>query len=353
MRTPNVSWLERIPKAELHLHLEGAIPHDLLWQLVQKYGGDSTVPNRAALDQWLRYRDFPHFIETWKWKNQFLREYADFTAIASAMAADLKRQNIRYAEVFYAPANFVPRGLQIQLLTEAIRRGLDSVQGIEIALVVDLVRDRGPAEAMRTLAQVAEARKFGVIGIGMGGSEHQYPPEPFALVYEAARRHGFHTSAHAGEAAGPASIWGAIDALAVERIGHGTRAQEDERLLERLTASKIPLEMCPLSNVCTGVTADIGESPIRRYFDRGIVVTVNTDDPKMFGNTLAEEYQALHQHLGFSRDDIRQLVLQSIRSSWLAPDRKLSYLQQFQADVAWSDSVKFNATRSTPLAWCR
>jgi len=333
--TTNLTWFQRVPKVELHLHIEGAIPHETLWELVQKYGGDPTVPNMAALEHRFQYRDFPHFIETWLWKQEFLREYEDLTVIAEAVAHDLAHQNIRYVEAFFSPADLAHLGLQTQRLTEAIRMGLARVPEVEVALIADLVRQSGPENAAVTLAELNEVKGLGVVGIGIGGLEQDYPPEPFAAVYEEARRLGFHTTAHAGEAAGAESIWGAIRSLHVERIGHGTRAKEDESLLDYLAEHPIPLEMCPLSNVRTQVVTSLDAHPIRRYFERGIVVTVNTDDPKMFGNSLAEEYYLLEEKLGFSRDETRALILQGIRSSWLPKDRKRQFIDEFRQDPAW------------------
>jgi adenosine deaminase len=174
-----------------------------------------------------------------------------------------------------------------------------------------------------------------VIGIGIGGSEQGFPPEPFASVYARARELGFHTSAHAGEAAGAGSIWGALRSLQVERIGHGTRAEEDPALLEYLAEKRIPLEMCPISNVRTGVVQSLKHHPVRRYFERGIPISISTDDPKMFGNNLADEYRMLEQELGFSRADIRSLILQGIQSSWLAQARKDQLATEFQQDDGW------------------
>lgn len=334
-RRREMSWYERVPKVELHLHLEGAIPLGALWELVQKVGGDASVPDIRALERRFEFRDFPHFIETWIWKNRFLRDYEDFTFIAEAVARDLARQNIRYVEAFFSPPDFARHGLETQRLTEAIRAGLDRVPETEIALVADLVRDFGPERAAVTLAEIGEVRGLGVIGIGIGGSEQAIPPELFEAVYESARELGFHTTAHAGEADDPESIWGAIRSLQVERIGHGTRAEEDVSLMEYLVEHGIPLEMCPISNVRTGVVGSLEEHPIRRYFDKGVTVTVNTDDPKMFGNSLAEEFLLLEEKLGFSRDEIRTLILQGIQSSWLAEDRKQQLTQEFRGDSAW------------------
>ena len=173
-------WLKDIPKVELHLHLEGAIPLDALWQLVQKYGGDPDVPNMESIHKKFLYKDFPHFIDTWMWKNKYLREYDDFTFIAEAVARDLAQQNIRYVEAFYSPPDFYINGLQTQALTEAIRKGLERVPQVEVALVADLVRNYGPEQGERTLKEVYEVKSLGVIGIGIGGAEHSAPPEPYA-----------------------------------------------------------------------------------------------------------------------------------------------------------------------------
>lgn len=330
-----LDWFAQVPKVELHLHLEGAIPYSTLWELVQKYGGDPSLPDLEALKSRFEYRDFPHFIETWLWRNRFLREYEDFTFIAEAVARDLLRQNIRYAEVYYSPLDFARYGLRTQELTAVIRQGFSRVANIEIALVVDLGRDNGPDRAAVTLAAVNEVRALGVVGIGMGGSEQLYPPEPFQPVYAEARRLGFHTSAHAGEVAGAASIWGAVRQLQVERIGHGTRAEEDDRLLDYLAETQIPLEVCPLSNVRTGVVAHIEDHPVRRYFERGLFITINTDDPTMFGNSLAEEYRLLENRCGFSREELRTLILQGIQAAWLSAEKKQKLVEAFVHTPVW------------------
>ncbi|UCB42395.1 MAG: adenosine deaminase [Dehalococcoidales bacterium] len=329
------TWFDQVPKVELHLHLEGAIPHDALWELIQKYGGESSVPNFQSLIEKFNYRDFPHFMETWVWKNQFLREYEDFTYIAEAVARDLAGQNIPYAETFFAPSDFARHGLETQKLAEAIRTGLSRVPQTEIALVADLVRSRKLEDVSKNLAEVNEVRSLGIIGITIGGSEQDYPPEPFEEVYERARQLGFHTSAHAGEAAGPESVWGATRSLKVDRIGHGTRAIEDKRLVDYIAEHRIPIEICLISNVRTKVVDSIEKHPVRHYFDRGIPISINTDDPKMFGNSLAEEYQLLEAKLGFSRKEIRKIILQGIEVSWLSKDRKRELTKTFCENPCW------------------
>jgi len=328
------TWFTQIPKVELHVHLEGDIPLETLWQLVQKYGGDAAVPDIAALEKKFVYQDFPHFIETWMWKNQFLREYEDFTLIAEDVARGWMRQNIRYVEAFYSPTDFARHNLEPHALTQAIRRGWERVPEIEVALVADLVRSSTSEVAMYTLAQLREVQDLDVVGIGIGGAEQLYPPELFAEVYAQARAWDFHTSAHAGEAAGPESIWGAMRALEVERIGHGTRAEEDPALLDYLVAHQIPLEMCPISNVCTAVVPSLAQHPLRRSVEKGVFVTVNTDDPQMFGNDLASEYAALVATFDFNRADIEQLILNGIRASWLAEGRKTALHASFEIAFA-------------------
>ncbi len=329
------TWFDKVPKVELHIHLEGAIPHYALWELIQKYGGKSSVPSIEVLRSRFQYRDFPHFIETWVWKNQFLREYEDFTFIAEAVARDLTSQNVLYAETIFAPSEFTVHGLETQKLAEGIRIGLSKVPEIEVALIADLVRDRELDNAAKNLAEINEVRELGIIGVTIGGSEQDYPPEPFADIYERARQMGFHTSAHAGEAAGPESVWGAIRSLKVERIGHGTRAIEDQSLVDYIAEHQIPIEICLISNLRTGTVDNIENHPVRHFFDKGIPISINTDDPKMFGTSLAEEYHVLETKLGFSREETRTIILQGIGASWLPEDRKRQLVQRFRSEPVW------------------
>ena len=328
-------WFDRIPKVELHVHLEGAIPLDTLRTLIAKYLPATKVPTLTTLRKRFRFRSFTEFVDAWVWKNRFLRETEDFTFIAEAVARDLAGQNTRYAEVFLSPTSFVRPGLSVQDLIAAVRRGLDRISGIEIGLVVDFVRDNGPDQASSALDRVCEVRDCGVIGVGIGGSEHRFPPEPFREVFFRARRMGFRTSAHAGEAAGPPSVWGAVRVLGVERIGHGTRVVEDSTLVDHLAATGTSLEMCPLSNVRTGVVSSIEAHPLRRLRDRGVSVTVSTDDPMMFANSLAEEFRALAEWQAFTGEEIRNLILEGVRSSWLPEERKQALFEAIEEDPVW------------------
>lgn len=331
-------WLAALPKVELHVHLEGAIPLDTLWALIVADGGDPAVPTRESLEARFSYRDFAHFIETWVWKNGYLRTYDDFTLVAEAVARDLVHQGIVYVEAFYSPGDFARHGLEPGPLTRAIRRGLDRVPEIEVALVADLIRDFGPERGHRTLDAIAEVRELGVVGIGIGGSEQTFPPEPWAEVFERARALGFRTSAHAGEAAGPDSVWGAVGALRVDRIGHGTRAIEDDALVDRLAQTGVAVELCPISNVRTGVVSSLAAHPARTFLDRGVRVSVNTDDPKMFDTSLVDEYDGLMRALDFSRDEVRTCILQAIDTSWQSRERREEMARTFRSHPAWSES---------------
>ena len=330
------SWLTRLPKVELHLHLEGAIPKAALWQFVDKYGGDPSVPTFAEFERRFEYRGLKPFFQTFDWATSFLREPDDFTFVGREIARDLARQDIRYVEAHFSPTVFRQR-LAPQAIAEALRKGLDTAPSVDIRLIAELGRNLGPDGAMRTLDQVAELRELKIVGIGLGGFEPQYANEMFAAVYEHARGFGFRTTAHAGESAGPPSVWGAIRALRVDRIGHATRALEDPELVRHLAEQRIPLELCPLSNLRTGVVTSVANHPLRRYFDAGILVSLNTDDPLFFGNSLVDEMVAAQQVHRFTRDDIKRLVVSAVEMSWLTSDAKAALLREFRGMSVWNE----------------
>lgn len=330
----NRTLFENMPKVELHLHLEGAIPHGAIWELASKYGESARIGSVSSLRQKLRFKDFPSFLKTFIWTTSFLREYDDFTFVASKVAEDLVLQNIQYVEAFYSFGTIDRQELDAQRVTESIRKGLEiHSDEIETKLVADLVRDYGPEQGWVWLQEIKDLSDLGVIGIGIGGSEHEFPPEPYKHIYDRARDFGLRTSAHAGEAAGPESIWGAVRTLKADRIGHGTRAIEDPDLVEYLSEEKIPIELCPLSNIKTGIVADISSHPVRQYFDSGLLVTINTDDPKLFNSSLAEEYSLLHEEMGFSLADIRTLSLNGIEAAWCDDSEKLRLRTAFEEEL--------------------
>lgn len=329
-------FLTRMPKAELHLHLEGAIPIETLYGFVRRAGAGSGISGIEELRAKLAYRDFTHFIETWTWKNTFVRHYADFEVMAYEVLRSLSEENIRYVEAHYSPGDYRMQRLKTEGITEHILLGVERAEadfGIRCGLIIDLVRDHGPQIGMIRLNEATPYLGEGVIGVGIGGSEREFPPGRHADVYRAARSRGFHLTAHAGEAAGPEYIREAVEELGVERIGHGVRAGEDPEVLALLREMRMPLEMCVVSNVRTGVVESIAAHPVRPYFEDGLFITVNSDDPVMFNTTLTDEYLALVGELGFSLDEVKQIVLNAVRASFLPADEKERMLAEFQAEL--------------------
>lgn len=308
-----------MPKVELHLHLEGAIPLEAMWALVERHGGDPDVPTPEALTRRFAYTDFAHFISTWEWKLKFHTTLDDYRFLAQAVAADLVRQGHVYVEAYISPTD---SGLDTRELLVAVREGLAAGDGIEVALIPDLVRDTGREQAMRTLEEVIEVQEAaGIVGITIGGSEQLHPAEQFVDVFRRARQAGLRLTAHAGEAAGPESVRRALHDLGVERIGHGVRAVEDPALLAEIVERQVPLEVCPTSNVRTGVAAAGDAHPVRTLIDAGAFVTLNTDDPAMFGCTLEDEF-ALVESWGYDDETMRMLAENAIDGSWAAAGRR-------------------------------
>jgi len=307
------------PKVELHLHLEGAIPLPTLWELVEGYG-DPDVRTRDDLASRFEYRDFPHFIETWWWMTGFVRTGRDFTAVAQAVACALVEQNIIYAEASISPSDFARHGLSVGDIATAVRSGLDEVGAVEVGLIVDLVRDTGPEKCMNTLEQVIEvAGSAGIVGITIGGSEHAFPPQLFVDVYRRAESAGLGLTAHAGEAAGPTSVWSVLQDLHVSRIGHGVRSVEDADLINYLVEHQIPLEVCPTSNIRTGVVESWDRHPVFELIERGARVTINSDDPLFFGSSVASDLRSVASSIDL---DVERHTHYAIDASWMSEDQK-------------------------------
>ena len=310
---------ERAPKVELHLHLEGAPPIETLWQLVDHYG-DENIRSIDDLRDLFEYRDFPHFIETWFWMTKFLRTAEDFELVASAVGRSLAEQNIIYAEASISPADFAKHGLSVGEIATAVRTGLSSPGTAPVGLLVDLVRDTGPEEALRVAQQTVEvAGEAGIVGITIGGSEQDFPPALFREAYRVAEREGLGLTAHAGEAAGAKSVWSALNDLGVSRIGHGVRSVEDPALLDHLVERRIPLEVCPSSNLRTGVVDSWEQHPVFELLERGVNVTVSSDDPLFFGNSVAGDLRAMAE---LADIDVAGLTNAAIEASWAGEQRK-------------------------------
>ena len=348
-------FLERIPKVELHVHLEGAVPRPALDKLARKYGqppftallDGSGRPKSCSAGERPPRPSFADFVEVWLKIGGLLREYEDYAFIARALAGELRRQNILYAEVLFSPARDSTAHLQPDRITEAVANGFASAltrnlntreSAAELAppakpgapsagpaavrLIADFVRDNGPAEADRTLDALLAMNNRLIAGIGIGGSEAPFPPEPFAPIFEKARAAGLRTQAHAGESAGPASIWGAIRALRVDRIAHGVRAREDAALTAYLKKTGLPLDMCPTSNIRTGAVETIADHPAADFLRSGLKISLSTDDPMLFGTDLAGEFDSLVGAFALTEDEVRALLLNGIEAAWCGAEVK-------------------------------
>ena len=314
------TFIRDLPKVELHLHLEGAIPLDALLQLIEKYQGINYI-TISDLEKKFTYTDFTHFINTWYWKNDFIREYEDYQFIAEHVALSLTEKNIQYAEIYFSPSDFRKKDSLPQEIAIAIRKGLNKHSDkIKINLIADLVRDE--ENKITQFEQILEVKNQEIIGIGLGGKEKEFPPKMFKQVFTEAKNNGFRTTCHAGEAAGPDYIWQAINDLNVDRIGHGTNAYKNSKLVQYLVEKQIPMEMCPISNVCTASVPSLKEHPIYDFYKSGMLVSVNTDDPKMFNTSLVNEYISLIDTFNLDLSDIYQLSNNSIKSAWCSEDIK-------------------------------
>ncbi len=322
-------YIRRLPKAEVHLHLEGAIEPATLAELAARHG---MPPPPADL---YRYTDFSGFLKAFKLVCDHLKTPQDYHLVTLRMMERLERDGVVYAEVYIAAGVMLWKGESFEEMFEGIEAGAQEGRrhcGVEVRWVLDATRQFGPEAARRMAALAARFRDRGVIGIGIGGDEAKGPPEMFTEVYAYARSQGLRLTAHAGETVGPESVWGALRELGAERIGHGTTAVRDPVLVAHLAAKRVPVDACLTSNVRTGVLRDVREYPLRRYFDAGVLVSLSTDDPAMFETDLTPEYLLAHDRFGFSRAELARLAANSFEASFLSPEEKARYHRAIQRE---------------------
>jgi adenosine deaminase len=304
---------------------------------LEKYGGDSQIKTPADIEKKFVFRDFEHFLELWFWKNQYYKEPADFEDCAYKTLEHLSHQNVIYCEMFYSPWDFISEKLSVEDITESVLCGINRAKNefpIDCALIADIVRDYDSDSAIDRVKQVEPYNDQGVIGIGLGGSEQKYPARLFSDAFKRARDCGFHLTAHAGEASGPESVWEAINVLNAERIGHGVRAIEDPQLIEYLKNNNIPLEVCVNSNLKTKIFALPELHPIKKFIDMGLNITINSDDPSMFGASLTEEFFILLDQYQISLDNIRQLTLNALNSAFVSDEARFRLREKI--DCFWN-----------------
>ncbi len=327
---PPNSFIGQLPKAELHLHLEGAIEPATLLELRERRGEPGTL---AAVDQMYRYTDFPSFLMAFKTVTEQLRTPEDYELITYRLMERLKADNVLHAEVYVSAGVCLWRKQNFDAIFEGLERGRARGErdfGISLLWIFDAVRQFGAEAAQRVFELAVRYREQNVAGIGIGGDEQKAPPELFRETYAYAADSGLHLTAHAGESAGPESIWGALN-LRAERIGHGLSAAQDPELVEELATRQIPLEICVTSNLRTGCCKSLSEHPVRKYFDQGIMITLNTDDPAMFRTSLGREFQLAQNNFGFTAEHLRELARNSFEASFLPADKKLNFLNLFDA----------------------
>jgi aminodeoxyfutalosine deaminase len=337
-----------MPKAELHLHLDGTLTPQTVLTLAQRHQATDLLPGTSEQDitDWFVFRDFTHFVGIKRTLKQLLRTADDFALVVYEAGRNLHRQHVRYAEITLTPYSLIDTldyGLTIAMLLDGLERGRQQARtefGIELRWVFDIPRNRAfadyrtggdyvPGAAERTLEYALLGVSRGVIGLGLGGNEVNALPEPFAPVFAEAKRHGLKSLPHAGESEGPASIWGAIEFLQADRIGHGVRAVEDPRLLAVLAERQLPLEINVTSNISLGFYERLQDHPLRTLDRAGLLLTINTDDPEMVGTTLTREYQQLIDVFGYDTADVIRLARNAFVASFAEPDLKARLLDEF------------------------
>lgn len=322
-----------MPKAELHVHLEGSILPRTLLKLAQRNHVNLPAEDEAGIAELYRFRDFDQFLETYLMITQCLRTVEDYRLIAYEYGGECARQNIRYAEVtFTILTNMELTGLAWQEILEGLNAGRDQAHsdfGVWWQWVFDIVRNV-PDTQSKVLDIALAAREMGVVALGLGGLEAGFPPELFMDTFRCAKREHLHRVPHAGEISGPQSVWSAIKLLHAERIGHGVRSIEDPNLVEYLCSNTIPLEICPSSNIRLKVYPDYAHHPLRKLWDAGVFLTIGSDDPPMFGTDLTNEYQVLLKAFNFTQTELEQISLNAIIASFLSQREKRKLEQEFQ-----------------------
>jgi adenosine deaminase/aminodeoxyfutalosine deaminase len=301
-----------LPKAELHLHLEGSVTPELMRELAPEASADE-IRTRFG------FHTFPDFLECYKWVTGYLRTPDDYALVTRRLLESLARQKVRYAEITLSAGVLIWKKQEFGPIYDAVQR--EAAQStVEVRWNLDAVRHFGADRAMRVAELAAERTGEGVVSFGIGGDEERGPAEWFAEIYRFARAHGLRLTAHAGETAGPESVWAALR-IGAERIGHGIRAVDDQALVRHLRDRQVPLEICISSNVATGAVSSLSEHPVRRLYEAGMPIVLNTDDPGLFGTTLEREYGLAASEFGFSEAELVEIIDNGFRYAFVPVKR--------------------------------
>jgi adenine deaminase len=333
------SFIRSLPKAELHLHIEGTLEPEMAFNLAAKHGIALPYDSIEAMRAAYQFTDLQSFLDIYYAGAGVLRDAEDFHALASAYLCKAHEQGIVHVEIFFDPQTHTGRGIAFDAVTEGITSALHDAErsfGISHRLIMCFLRDLSAESAMQTLEAALRHRR-GIIAVGLDSAECGNPPSKFTAVFDRARGEGLLTVAHAGEEGPPSYIVEALELLKARRVDHGVRCEEDAALVARLARERIPLTVCPLSNVKLRVVDRLEDHNLKRLLDRGLCITINSDDPAYFGGYLLENFLAIQRALGLSRQDIATLAANSIEASFLPPAEKRRWIESI-ARIATADA---------------
>lgn len=330
------TFIARLPKAELHLHLEGAISPVTLLRLARRNNVKLPAMDEAGMAKLFEYKNFKEFLGVFMLMARALCDGRDFEEVAYELGLHLASQSVRYAEVMISPVQHYRRGLNLDEVVQGTMAGFARVAhdvGVQMVLVFDYGRQFGVELAWEILDIAIRNRANGLVGWSIGGDELAQPPEPFEQIFRTARTAGLRLMAHAGEVVGPESVWGAVDTLGVERLGHGIRSIDDQALLAHLEERRVVLDVCPTSNVCTGAVPSLAAHPLRRLYDAGVRITINTDDPIFFHTTMNAEYMLAAHRFGFSAAELADLSLKTVDAAFLPEPERQTLAARFAQEI--------------------
>lgn len=322
-------FVRSLPKTELHLHIEGTLEPDLMFDLAKRNRFELPYRSLEEVKSAYRFTDLQSFLDIYYEGASVLQTPEDFYDLMRAYLDRAPRDGVRHAEIFFDPQTHTGRGIDFPVFMSGFREAIADASfahGITADLILCFLRHLPPDEAVATI-RAAEPHLEGVIAVGLDSSEVGYPPELFEEAYSIARKLGLRAVAHAGEEGPPSYITGALDVLGAERIDHGVRCLEDSDLVARLVRDRIPLTVCPLSNLALKVVDRLEDHPLPRMLQEGLLVSVNSDDPAYFGGYVGANYEALIDTFNFGDDVVRQLARNSIESSFLDEERKAELLE--------------------------
>jgi adenine deaminase len=330
----DAGWCHGLPKAELHLHIEGTLEPELMFELAGRNGVALDYPDVDAVRRAYVFDDLQAFLDIYYAGCRVLVHEADFADLTTAYLQRAAAQGVRHAEIFFDPQTHTDRGIPYEVVVDGITTALAAAErdlGVTSHLILCFLRDLSADAAMATLETALGARRDAIVGVGLDSAEVGNPPTKFAAVYERARAEGLRAVAHAGEEGPPAYMWEALDVLHVDRIDHGVRAIEDDALVDRLVADRVPLTVCPLSNVKLRVFPTMADHDVLTLLRRGVMVTVNSDDPAYFGGYVGDNFVAVADALAMTRDEAVALARNSFVASFLDDAERARRLAEIDA----------------------